>query len=126
MFLPLLLVLLLVPAFAGAQALNTGTIAGNVMDSQGSISGQCDSRCAMTSTTQNTVLTVKVNGKGEYLFTDVAVGTYTLRIVAPTFEAYSVPAIELNADQNVRIDARLQAGGASETVTVDAPIDYRR
>jgi len=115
----LLLVLLLVPEFAGAQALNTGTIAGNVVDSQGSIVPNASA--TLTSTTQNKALTVKVNGKGEYLFTDVAAGTYTLRITAPTFEAYSVPTIELNADQNMRIDARLQAGGASETVTVDAP-----
>ena len=118
-FLPLLLVLLLVPALAGAQALNTGTIAGNVTDAQGSIVP--NATATLTSTTQNAVLTVKVNGKGEYLFTDVAAGTYTLRIMAPTFAAYSVPTIELNADQNMRIDAMLQAGGASETVTVDAP-----
>ncbi len=118
--LPLLLVLLVgMPALAGAQALNTGTIAGNVTDAQGSIVP--NATATLTSTAQNAVLTVKVNGKGEYLFTDVAAGTYTLRIVAPTFAAYSVPAIELNADQNVRIDAKLQAGGASETVTVDAP-----
>ena len=118
-FLPLLLVLLLVPEFAGAQALNTGTIAGNVTDSQGSIVP--NATATLTNTTQNAVLTVKVNGKGEYLFTDVAAGTYALRIVAPTFAGYSVLTIELNADQNVRIDAKLQAGEASETVTVDAP-----
>jgi hypothetical protein len=117
--LSLLLTLAIYPRFAAAQALNTGTIAGNVTDAQGSIVPNASA--TLTSATQDTVKTVKVNAKGEYLFTDIAAGTYTLRITAPTFEAYSVPAIELNADQNVRIDAKLQAGGASETVTVDAP-----
>jgi len=119
-----LLALLLLPLISGsnlaaAQALNTGTVAGNVLDVQGSIVPNASA--TLTDLTQNKVLSVKVNGKGEYLFTDVAAGTYSLRITAPTFEAYSVPAIEVSADQNVRVDAKLQPGGASETVTVDAP-----
>jgi hypothetical protein len=104
---------------AAAQALNTGTVAGNVTDVQGSIVP--NAAATLTNVTQNKILSIKVNEKGEYLFTDVVAGTYSLRITAPTFEAYFVPAIEVSAGQNIRVDAKLRAGGASETVTVEAP-----
>jgi hypothetical protein len=117
--LSLLLAFLMGPRFASAQALNTGTVGGNVVDAQGSIVPNASA--TLTDATQNKVLTGKVSAKGEYLFSDVTAGNYILRVTAPTFEAYVVSDIQVNADQNIRIDATLKPGGASETVTVEAP-----
>ena len=104
------------PAFG--QAENTGTVAGNIMDVQG---GAVTSAVAkLTSVDQGKTFTARANGKGEYLFTDIPPGTYNLKVTAPTFEAYVVDAIAVDADQNVRLDAHLANGSASDTVTVEA------
>lgn len=115
------LLLLLGPStqFLTGQAMNTGTVAGNVTDAQGSLVP--GATVALTSTAQGAVKTMKVNGKGEYVFSDVAPGDYTLTVNAATFQAFTATNIEVNADQNVRLDVSLQAGSASETVTVEAP-----
>ena len=117
--LPVAAAFALAPALAHAQALNTGTVAGNITDQQGGIIP--NATATLTEPTQNKVLTAKVNGKGEYVFSDVAAGHYTLRITAPTFSAYNVGDVEVDADQNLRIDAKLTAGAASETINVEAP-----
>ncbi len=111
--------LLLCTAVGHAQALNTGTVGGNITDAQGNI--VTNATATLTDKTQNKVIKAEVSSKGEYLFADVAPGTYSLYITAPTFSAYVIDTIELNADQNVRVDAKLKAGGTGETVTVDAP-----
>ena len=104
---------------ARAQALNTGTVAGNVTDAQGGVVPNASA--TLTNPASNQVLTAKVNAKGEYVFSDVAAGSYKLRVVAPTFSTYAVDDIEVNSDQNMRIDVQLRAGSADTTVTVEAP-----
>ena len=110
--------LALTPLRAVAQAQNTGTIAGNIADAQGN--AVANAEVSLTSETQAKTLTIKSNAKGEYLFTDVAVGTYTLRVTAPSFQAYTVNSVAVDADQNIRLDARLSIGAVSDSVTVEA------
>lgn len=100
------------------QARNSGTIAGNVMDVQGS--AVTTAVVTLASVDQGRTVTVKANTKGEYLLTDVPVGTYNLTVTAPTFQTYVVDSIAVDAEQNVRIDAHLQNGDAAESVTVEA------
>jgi len=114
----LLMMLAMVSARAYGQAQNTGTVAGNVTDAQGAVVP--GATVTLTNTGEGRTLTAKSNGKGEYLFSDVAVGTYTLKVSAPTFEGFVVPSIEVNADTNVREDARLVAGSVDAAVTVEA------
>jgi hypothetical protein len=115
----LILLLLLAPLTrALAQAQNTGTIAGNVTDPSGAVVPNAVATLTSIDTAQ--ISTVKTNGKGEYLFSDVKVGDYILKITAPTFETFEVDLLSLDADQNVRQDAKLKTGAATETVTVQA------
>ena len=117
--LAVLCLLLSVSQTSMAQALNTGTVSGNVTDVQGNL--VANATATLESTTQGTTLTASVNSKGEYVFSDVAAGEYNLKISAPTFRPFSTTSIEVNADQNVRLDVSLQAGLATDTITVDAP-----
>jgi len=100
------------------QSQNTGTISGNVLDSQGKVVAGAtitilDSSSGLTRTAQS-------NAKGEYLFNEVPVGTYTLTVSAPTFEEYVVDGIQLDATANVRTDAKLTVGARNEQVTVQS------
>jgi outer membrane receptor protein involved in Fe transport len=100
------------------QARNTGTVEGNVTDAEGSV--VINAIALLTSTTQGKTFTVKANGKGEYLFTDIPAGAYTLTINAPTFQAFVVQSLAVDAAQDVRQDAKLANGSASDTVVVEA------
>jgi hypothetical protein len=55
---------------------------------------------------------------GEFAFTFVRVGTYTLRIEASGFKAFQSAGIELGAAQNVRQSYALEIGAVTETVEV--------
>jgi hypothetical protein len=103
---------------AFAQARNTGTVAGNVTDSQGN--AVVTAVANLSSSDQGKIFTAKANAKGEYLFTDIPVGTYNLTVTAPSFQAYVINSIAVDAEQNVRLDAHLEVGATSETVTVEA------
>jgi hypothetical protein len=110
--------LVLPGAHAWSQAQNTGTIAGNITDAQGA--AVVNGTVTLTSIDTAQVSTVKPNAKGEYLFTDVKIGNYILKVTAPTFETFEVDLLTVDADQNVRQDAKLKTGAASDTVTVQA------
>ncbi len=112
------LLLLFAPARLHAQAQNTGTIAGNVTDPSGAVVP--NAIVTLTSIDTAQVSTAKSNAKGEFLFSDVKVGSYILKIAAPTFESFEVDLLSVDADQNVRQDAKLKTGAASDTVTVQA------
>jgi Carboxypeptidase regulatory-like domain/TonB-dependent Receptor Plug Domain len=110
-------ILLSVPAARG-QARTTGTVSGNITDSQGNV--VTTATATLSSSAQGKSLATKANEKGEYLFTDVPVGNYDLRVTADTFQAYIINSIAVDAEQNVRLDAHLQVGTANQSVTVEA------
>jgi outer membrane receptor protein involved in Fe transport len=115
----LLLLVSVAPVVSFGQAQNAGTISGNVTDSQGGI--VINATATLTSTDEGNAIKVKVNGRGEYIFSDVKSGSYTLTVSAPTFQNFTADSVAVNANENVRMDAKLIRGSANDTVTVDAP-----
>src|SRR5258708_4551584 len=113
-----LMAMVLMAAGAAGQGRTTGVIVGNITDSQGGMI--TNATATVTNPAQGKSFTTQANEKGEYLFSDLPVGTYKLTISAATFENYVIDAIAVDAGQNVRLDARLAPGQASETVTVEA------
>lgn len=117
-----LIVLLLsamLPLHIMAQAQNAGTVSGNVTDSQGN--AILTASVQLTSIDEGTVAIVKVNERGEYLFSSVKAGTYKLTISAPTFRNSTADGLTVNATENIRFDAKLEPGLQNETVIVEAP-----
>jgi|GEM_PF-316320 len=57
---------------------------------------------------------------GEFVFTALPVGTYTLKIEKPGFRAYVRKGIELAAAQNVRQTHALEVGELTQAVTVES------
>jgi outer membrane receptor protein involved in Fe transport len=56
--------------------------------------------------------------RGEFAFTFLPAGTYTLKIELPGFKTYISSGIELGAAQNVRRTFALEVGGVSDEITV--------
>jgi len=115
-------VLVAIMMFAGintafGQAQNTGTIYGNAVDITGAIIPGATVNLA--DSTNGFTRTVKTNSAGEYLLQSIPVGKYVLTVSAPTFQAYKVTDVTVDADSNTKIVAKLTAGNYADTVTVE-------
>lgn len=75
---------------------------------------------AVTLTNQDTGISAKTttDANGDYDFLDVKVGRYTVTIEETGFSKFSSPDILVNVNARQRVDATLQIGAVTETVTV--------
>lgn len=107
--------LLLTPKVGWSQE-NSATLYGNVTDPTGGVIPGA----SVTLTKQDTQATITktTNSSGDFTFTFVPIGTYTLRIEAKSFATYVATGITLVAGQQARQTYNLQLGTATQTVTV--------
>jgi hypothetical protein len=112
---------LLVTTAALAQT-PTGTILGGIKDAQGAVVPGA----TVTATnlgTQYSRSTV-TDGAGEYALRLLPVGNYMLVVNLPGFKNYTQTGIVLEVGRNARVDATIELGTVSETVSVvgDSPL----
>lgn len=104
------------PVTAAAQ-LTTADIVGRVTDSGGGILP------GATVTIENVgthdVRTAPTSGSGDYVFTLLPIGTYTVKIELQGFGAHN-SRVALSAGDRTRVDAKLQVGSVAESITVTA------
>ncbi len=95
-----------------------GQLAGNVLDPSGAAipNAQISAKNEATGSVQNTTSTTS----GGYRFPSIPLGRYTLTVVAPGFRQEVDTGIEVRVGTTTAFDAKLSAGGANESVTVDA------
>ncbi len=96
----------------------TGDILGNITDSTGSIVTGASIRLENVGTHEVRMFMTK--GNGEYVFSSLQPGTYSLTVGATGFKASQTSNIVLLASDRIRIDSKLQLGSASETIDVSA------
>ena len=60
------------------------------------------------------------NGSGDYQFTLLPVGHYSVTVKAPGFKTSNTANLAVEAGDRARADAQMQTGGETETVTVEA------
>ena len=111
--------LLLTPRAAWSQA-NSATLYGNVTDPSGGVIPGA----TVTLTKQDTQAATSktTNSTGDFTFTFVPIGIYTLRIEAKGFTTYVATGITLTAGQQVRQTYSLHLGEATQTVTVTGSV----
>lgn len=96
---------------------NTATFYGVVTDpSGGTVAG-----ATVTLTNEHTRLTLRTTtaDTGDFVFSFVPVGVYTLRIQMTGFKVYTGTGINLSAGQRVMQNFTLELGDVTETVTVE-------
>ncbi|MGB7266720.1 MAG: carboxypeptidase regulatory-like domain-containing protein, partial [Terracidiphilus sp.] len=99
-----------------------GAIVGVVTDSTGAaIPG---AQVTLTDTLTGLVLTTKTNVSGNYFFSPIKTGNYTVKASAPNFETTEQDNIVVHVTDRLNIPLALKPGAATETVTVTsaAPI----
>ncbi|HSU19481.1 MAG TPA: carboxypeptidase-like regulatory domain-containing protein [Acidobacteriaceae bacterium] len=118
MFLRRLVVPLLIVSAVGvlhAQE-DRGRINGLVMDPSGAVIPQAT--VSLKSEATGVVVTHKSDASGQYLFELLNPGLYTLDVDSAGFKHFEVQHVRVQVAQHVGMNAKLEPGGSSETVTV--------
>jgi outer membrane receptor protein involved in Fe transport len=114
----LLAACMLYPQRMRAQEL-TATLSGVVTDSTGAVVPN-----ATVTVTQDGIKsagrTVQTDATGNYVITNLPAGTYTVKITASGFENFLAQHVVLNVAEKRGLNAKLNVGSASTTVTVKA------
>ena len=107
--------------WAGAQV-NRATVTGTVTDATGAVVPGVT--VTATNSATNVVTKTISNGDGIYVVQNLFPGVYTLKFEKDGFKMLEHPAITLNSTQVAQIDAAMQVGAVSATVTVSggAPV----
>jgi len=114
-----LLVVLLVPAVAHAQA----SITGVVRDTSGAVLPGVTVE-ATSPVLIEKVRTVVSDGGGQYRLVDLRPGLYTVTFTLPGFNTFKRDGIELTGNFTASINAEMRVGELQETITVtgEAPV----
>jgi hypothetical protein len=101
----------------GAQT-TAGSIVGTVTDPSGAIIGGA----TVTITNMGTNIAVKTttDTAGEYVVTPLEVGKYSVTIESTGFKRSVRSDIQVNVQDRVRVDAKLEVGQVTDTVQVEA------
>jgi hypothetical protein len=94
----------------------TGGISGVVTDSSGAVVSGAAVVALNTQTGVKT--TVKTDAKGFYNLSTLAIGTYDLEIRHSGFRTYKQMGMVIDANSELRADASLEVGAASQTIEV--------
>ncbi|HMF76342.1 MAG TPA: carboxypeptidase regulatory-like domain-containing protein [Bryobacteraceae bacterium] len=107
--------LLIVNTNAFAQA-TTGDVLGTVTDATGAVVPNATVTIINKGTGQSR--TASSNGSGDYVFSLLPTGTYSVKVEFTGFKAFSVSTLNLSAGDRARVNAQLTTGEASSTVDV--------
>jgi hypothetical protein len=118
MMLSAALIWLLAAGSGWAQSVAGSQVSGVVKDSSGGVLPGVE--VTMTKTDTGTVRTVFTGADGSYVFPNLAVGPYKLKVVLQGFNTYVQENIVLQVNTNPTIDVALTVGNVGEQVTVSA------
>lgn len=98
--------------------ITTATVVGTVTDSTGA--AVPNAQATITNTDTNLTRTVTANSQGQYRFDFLPVGPYTLVVTEKGFKKFTQTGIVLTLNETATLDARLDIGSITESVTVNA------
>ncbi len=116
------LVLVIMIGFAGLVAskvsaqVTTADILGTVTDPTGAVVPNASVTVRNEGTGE--VRTMATPATGEYVFTALQVGSYSISVSASGFKKFSVPLLAIAAGDRARVDAHIVPGAADENVVV--------
>ena len=113
----LVLTLLLTCPMLGQQGASAG-IYGSVLDSQGA--AMPGAKFTLLHVTTNQVRTTTTDTAGEFRFPLLPVGDYQITVEQPGFKKYEQTGLQLQVNDNVKVDVKLEVGEVSTQLTVEA------
>ena len=103
---------------AWAQSVSNAQVSGVVRDSSGGALPGAD--VTITKVDTGAVRSVVTGGDGRYVFPNLPVGPYQLKVELQGFTTYNQDGIVLQVSSNPQINVTLAVGTVSETITVTA------
>ena len=95
-----------------------GTITGTISDPTGAVVPSATIQVKNTDT--GAAYNVGTTNTGNYTLANVPVGTYELTVDASGFKKFVRPGLVVQVSETIRVDATLQVGASTDTVTVNA------
>ena len=99
-----------------AEAQVGGSLSGTVKDPTGGVVPGVS--VLATNTVLNTMFNTVTDGQGSYTFPKLPVAKYDVTLTIDGFKPQKRTGIQVDADSAIQINATLELGGQSETVTV--------
>lgn len=99
-------------------AQGTGEIVGTVTDNTGGVlaSARVTAKNLATGLTRSAA----TNASGDYAFSLLPVGSYSVTVEVPGFKMFAYPSIPVATGDRARVDAQMQVGAVTETLEVQA------
>lgn len=113
-----ILVLLLSSAGAVKAQIYYGTITGTVTDSTGAVVSGATVTVKNVGTAAE--YTAKTSDAGNYTVSQLPIGVYEVRVKQTGFKEFAATDVEVHTSTNTEVNAKLELGATSETVTVEA------
>jgi Carboxypeptidase regulatory-like domain/TonB dependent receptor-like, beta-barrel len=114
------LCLLLVTGIATAQT-DQGAITGTVTDNTGAIVP--GAQVTLSATDTGLTLQSKSNGSGNFTFSPIKIGNYSVNASAPGFQTTTRQNIHVDVQQRLQVNLALTPGQVSQTVTVTGAVE---
>jgi Carboxypeptidase regulatory-like domain/TonB dependent receptor len=108
----------LVPIEYAAAQVDQGSINGTVTDTTGAVVP--NAQATLLNTDQGLTLEITTNDSGEFTFSPVRIGNYTLTINAKGFARTTQQNLTVNVGQHLLVNIQLKPGSSTETVEVSA------
>jgi len=106
---------------AGAiSAQGTAAVVGTVTDASGAVLP--DATVTLTNVGTNVSQTATTSATGDYVFSLLQVGNYTLKVEQKGFKAFIAPAMTLSAGDRTRVDAKMEVGAETQSVEVSGSV----
>src|SRR6266550_139047 len=98
------------------HAQTTGTIYGNVGDHNGA--AVAGATVSVSNPDTNLKRTATTDDQGSYNLALLPVGKYNIAVAARGFKSFEQQRIDLQVEQSLRLDFRMEVGGFTETVVI--------
>jgi hypothetical protein len=118
--LPWRLLGLVLSIFLGVQIcsaqIDTGAILGTIQDQSGAVVP--GAKVTLLNEGTGFSVTKTTAGNGDYIFTPIKIGTYTISVQMPGFQKVSQSHIVVNVQEQIKVDLTLTPGQVTQTVEV--------
>ena len=111
-------VLILAVCTMHAQVAGSGNIQGTVTDATGAV--VAGASVTLTNTDSGVSHVTQTDNAGVFLFPNMDIATYALKVAATGFQTYHQTNIVLEVGSNIAINPSLRAGASTQTVEVHA------
>jgi Carboxypeptidase regulatory-like domain len=98
----------------------TAEIVGSVFDNSGAVIS--NAKVTITHRSTGEVRSMQTNATGEYVFTLLPIGTYTVTVESGGFREFVGSNVTLTAGDRIRVDAKMEVGEVSEQLVVSEQV----